>query len=75
MDEVEPCVCEGWKEIVEKFNRTEIEGDLTIEWVCYSQEMDCCFYPTSKQKSELYGNIITLTCVVVEGLCHSIISR
>ena len=32
MDEVKPCVCKGWKEIVEEFNRTEIEGDLTIEW-------------------------------------------
>ena len=31
VDEVEPCVCEGWKEIVEKFHREEIGVDLTIE--------------------------------------------
>ena len=33
MDEIKPpCVCEEWREIVEKFHREEIEGDLTIEW-------------------------------------------
>ena len=50
MDEIKPpCVCEGWKEIVEEFHRTEIEVDLMIEWSLLFTRMDL-LYPNIEAK-------------------------
>ena len=72
MNEVEPCVREMER------NRREVpqgrDWRRPHDWVgLLFTRMELLIYPTSKQKSELYGNIITLRWDVVEGMCYSII--